>query len=362
VSRLVAPNTRQGVSRVLVVDDSAVARRSISRAIAAFEGLELAGVAENGQVALDRLAMLRPDVMVLDLEMPVMDGFKTLSALRVSHPDLPVVVFSSRTSRGAQQTLEALSLGASDFALKPSGIDGMSGDSLSEELLPLLKALSAKPGPIPVAATAPGSMAKKPRKSWSPHKVSVVVVAVSTGGPAALAIVLESLPADLPVPVLIVQHMPKLFTGFLAERLDGMCRIKVQEAEQGMTVLPGNVYIAPGGRHMEAKNSGTDVQIALSDGPQENSCRPAADVLFRSAVRVYRAGVLGVVLTGMGQDGFRGAQGITDAGGAVIIQDPRTAVVDSMPQAVAKAGLADATLGLNEIATEIMQRSGKQIL
>jgi len=345
--------------RVLVVDDSVVARRVVARALEGDAGLELAGVAANGRIALEKLERLMPDVVVLDLEMPEMDGFDVLRAIRSTHPELPVIVFSHLTARGAAATLDAMALGAAGYAAKPTADESdLDGDHVRRELVPLIKALTASPRrhvAEPVAATvvaaAPtGSVVTQIRRA------SALVVAVSTGGPSALAAIVGSLPADLAVPILVVQHMPAVFTKQLAERLDRLGPLPVTEAVADQPVIPGRIYVAPGGRHLSVVRAGTGINIAISDGPPENSCRPAADVLFRSAAPIYGTKLLGLVLTGMGRDGFRGAEAIKAEGGMVIVQDQASAVVGSMPGAVADAGLADAVVPLGRIGPELALR------
>lgn len=349
------------VIRVLVVDDSVVARRVVARALDADAGLELAGVAANGRIALEKLTRVRPDVVVLDLEMPEMDGFETLRAIRSTHPGIPVIVFSHLTARGAAATLDAMALGAAAFAAKPSADAAtLDGDLVRDDLVPLIKALAA---PVceaaPVERAAPGGEASG---AAGVRRASALVVAVSTGGPNALAAIVGGLPGDLAVPVLVVQHMPAVFTGQLAERLDRLGPLSVAEAADGDPVTPGRIYVAPGGRHMGVVRTGATVSIAIHDGPPENSCRPAADVLFRSAVQTYGAHLLGLVLTGMGRDGLQGAAAIRAGGGAVIAQDQATSVVGSMPGAVADAGLADAVVPLDRIAAELVRRTGRGVL
>lgn len=331
------------LTRVLVVDDSVVVRRVVSRALDSDPGVEVVGSARDGRVAVDKVEELRPDVVILDLEMPVMNGLEALAEIRRRHPDLPVIVYSHLTTQAASATFDALALGATDFALKPSADGlGLAEDSVRAELLPLIRGLGApverRPAVEPPASAMPRT-----------HEVSAVVVAVSTGGPSALAQVVADLPADLAVPVLIVQHMPPVFTGILAERLDRVCPLAVSEAADGDRVLGGHVYVAPGGHHLALVRRGTAVVVDVQDGPPENSCRPAADVLFRAAVDVYGAGVLAVVMTGMGHDGLAGARAVHAAGGAVIAQSPASSVIASMPQAIADAGLADAVVGLAEL-------------
>jgi two-component system chemotaxis response regulator CheB len=361
--------------RVLVVDDSVVVRRVLGRAFETEPGMELAGTARNGRVALDRVRELRPDVMILDLEMPEMDGFETLRRISATDPALPVIVLTNHSERGVSATLDALKLGAADFVLKPraeaSGAFGE--DFVRDQLFPRVRALvpgrrrapSGGPGtgwgtvPVPKAArTAPVSVA--PRASAYLKPVTAVVIVTSTGGPNALAEVMAQVPGHLPVPILIVQHMPPRFTRMLAERLDRLSDAVVVEAADGDEVCPGHVYIAPGGHHLGVQRrlgTGHDgVFTVVHDEPPENSCRPAGDVLFRSAARAWGSSLLAVVMTGMGQDGLRGAEAVRAAGGWVLAQSEATAVVASMPAAVAAAGLADEVVPLPEIAGRLVAR------
>jgi two-component system chemotaxis response regulator CheB len=341
--------------RVLVIDDSVVARRVVAHAIDAEPGLVLAGTAPNGRAAIDKLGLLRPDVLVLDLDMPVMNGFEMLAAVRQSHPDLPVIVFSHLTRSGAAATLDALALGATGFALKPraDGI-GMAEELVRTELLPLILAVAKRPEEV-VTPAAPGPAPAPNQRNLERTPIAAVVIGVSTGGPNALAELIPCLPANLPVPVFIVQHMPAVFTQMLAERLDRVARVHVTEAASSEPVVAGRVYVAPGGRHMAVRGTPTFAEIELTDDLPENSCRPSADVLFRSAARVYGSGVAGIVLTGMGSDGLRGCEAVRAAGGAVMVQDARTSVVASMPCAVADAGLANAVLPLPEVGPTLVR-------
>lgn len=334
-------------SRVLIVDDSAIARQAVSRAIAVTPGMSVAGLAHNGQMGLERVAELSPDAVVLDLEMPVMDGLTFLRRVRTTHPRLPVVVFSSISRRGADATLEAMNSGATAYVLKPSAVPGGAPTDTQTELIPVLQAVLRRPagGSVPTLARA------------SRTAVGAVVVAVSTGGPTALNELLPALPGDLAIPVLVVQHMPAEFTTLLAKRLDSRCAVKVVEATDGQPVTSATVYLAPGGRHMEVAGTPDAPRIRLTDDPPVNSCRPAADVLFESAARVAHSPLLAVVMTGMGNDGLRGARAVVAAGGSVIAQDPATAVVGSMPTAVIEGGLAYAVLPVPGIADEIVRRA-----
>jgi two-component system chemotaxis response regulator CheB len=341
--------------RVLVVDDSVVSRRVVAHAIDAAPGLVLAGTAPNGRAAIDKLDVLRPDVLVLDLDMPVMDGFETLAAVRRSHPHLPVIVFSHLTRAGAAATLDALALGATGFALKPraDGI-GMAEELVRTELLPLIAALT-RPSAGIVAQPAPGHGPAALPAPFERAAVTAVVIGVSTGGPSALAEVIPCLPPNLSVPVFIVQHMPAVFTQMLAERLNRVAKVDVVEAADSEPVVAGRVYVAPGGRHLAVRGTAMYAEIELTDDAPENSCRPSADVLFRAAARVYGTGAAGVVLTGMGSDGLRGCEAVRAAGGSVMVQNAASSVVASMPLAVSEAGLANAVLPLQEIGPTLVR-------
>ena len=338
--------------RVLVVDDSAVIRRLVTDVLEADPRIEVVGVAENGQIALERVEQWKPDAVTMDIEMPKLDGIGAVRALRRSHPRLPVVMFSTLTERGAAATLDALAAGASDYVTKPANVGSVaeSRQSVREQLIPKLLALAAARSLVR-GATPPAA----PAQRRAPRSVPFEVVAIgsSTGGPDALATVLTALPADLDVPVLVVQHMPPVFTRLLAQRLDGASRLHVKEAAEGDPARPGQVLIAPGGVHLEVRRAGTSVLAHLTQAPPENFCRPAVDVLFRSLSSVYPGRTLGLVLTGMGRDGERGAKVIRDAGGEVFVQDEATSVVWGMPGAVAKSGLADRILPLPSVAAEL---------
>lgn len=344
------------VTRVLVVDDSVVVRRVVTRAFADEPAVEVVGTARNGRDALAKLEVLRPDIVILDLDMPVMDGFETLAEIRRTHAEIPVIIFSHLTTSSATATLDALALGAAEFALKPTadGI-GLAEEHVRAELLPLIEALTV-PAARQLALAPSPARARAAAVSTGGGGVRAVVIAVSTGGPNALAAIVGELPADLPVPVLIVQHMPPVFTRMLAERLDRQSALSVVEASAGDAVVPGRVYLAPGGHHMALSATGGNVAVVLHDGPPENFCRPAADVLFRAAVDVYEADVLAVVLTGMGRDGLRGAETVRGAGGSVIAQSEETCTVASMPAAVAAAGLAHAVVPLHDLGAALVQR------
>ena len=321
--------------RVLLVDDAVVVRRAVADLLGADPLLEVAATAANGRIALEKLSQVNPDLVVLDVEMPELDGLQTLRALRQTHPRLPVIMFSQHTRRGAEATLEALAQGASDCVCKPEGAGGLAAamQQIREQLIPKIKSLCV-PG-----AEATAGLARRSRPTWALGKrVEVVVVGVSTGGPNALTALLPALPADFPAPLLIVQHMPPLFTALLAERLAARSAVCVSEAADSEEVCPGHAWLAPGDYHLTVGGRREGARLRLHQGPPENACRPSADVLFRSAAEVYGAGVLAVVLTGMGRDGLRGGEAVRDAGGQILVQDEASSVVWGMPGAVAWRG------------------------
>ncbi len=347
--------------RILIADDSAV-MRSLLRLVAGRDaGLEVAGTAADGESALSAIETLRPDLVLLDVEMPVMDGLVTLRKLRARGHKMPVIMCSSLTRRGAKVTIEALACGASDYVAKPAGQSGYEAAlrALSQDLIPKIHALTAQPH-FPGALRAPlfAPLAPPPRAQPISSTPTALAIGVSTGGPSALDVLLPALPANFPLPVLIVQHMPELFTRLLAERLNDRCPLQVREAAEGEAVRPGTIYIARGNWHMEVLTGariGSPATLHLHQGLLENHCRPSADALFRSVAAVYGAGALAVVLTGMGSDGMLGCRAIREHGGSVLAQDQTTSAVWGMPGAVAHANLAHKVLPLNAIAPEILR-------
>lgn len=339
---------------MLVVDDSALVRRLVTTALQGAADIEVVGVADDGLEAVRQVDALDPDVVTLDIEMPRLDGLGALTRIRERHPRLPVIMFSTLTERGATATLDALSRGASDYVTKPSNTARISDgiEAVREQLVPRIRALAGMrrltrvSAPPRLRPPAPGSAAVP---------VEAVVLGCSTGGPDALARLLPLLPADLGVPVLVVQHMPPVFTAQLAARLDRLAGLAVAEACDGEAVLPGRVLVAPGDQHLRVARRAGVVRAVLDGGPQENFCRPAVDVLFRSAVETYGGGLLAVVLTGMGQDGLVGARAVAAAGGRVLVQDEASSVVWGMPGAVAGDGIADAALPLEELAARVVR-------
>lgn len=349
--------------RVLVVDDAVVVRRIVTEVLSSDPDIEVVGTAANGRLALQKLAGLQPDLVTLDIEMPELDGLGTLVELRKSHPRLPVIMFSTLTERGASATLEALARGASDYVTKPANVGSvtLAQERVREDLVPKIKALCGRvvlaPRPAPAAPRAPAPPVVAPRPAL-PQRVDLLAIGVSTGGPNALAAIIPALPADFPLPVVIVQHMPPVFTRFLAERLASTSRLAVREGEEGGVVEPGVVWVAPGSSHMVLAREGEALRLRLTQDPPENSCRPAVDPLFRSAAALVGSRTLALVLTGMGQDGLRGAEEIRKAGGVVLAQDEASSVVWGMPGAVVGAGLADGVLPLEQLAAELTQRAG----
>ncbi|MGI5181215.1 protein-glutamate methylesterase/protein-glutamine glutaminase [Dactylosporangium sp. CA-152071] len=386
---------------VLVVDDSVVVRRLITDALSDDPEIRVVGTAPNGKVALTKIEQLRPDLVTLDIEMPIMDGLETLRAIRALYARLPVIMFSTLTAAGATATLDALSAGASDYVTKPANVGSVAESirSVREQIIPRIHALCggrrstlaparppigtgpnigpktrvfgagtavapplARPGgnALPTATrppvTAPPTSLPV-RTAPRSDRVEVVTIGCSTGGPDALTTVVRALPANLPVPVVVVQHMPPVFTKMFADRLDRTAALTVVEATGDMAVRPGTVYIAPGDFHLEVHRRGTEVITKLNTGPPENFCRPAVDVLFRSVAKTYGGATLAIILTGMGQDGKRGAEQLRTAGAEIVVQDEATSVVWGMPGAVATAGLAHTVLPLGEIAHHLISRT-----
>jgi two-component system chemotaxis response regulator CheB len=359
-------------TRVLVVDDSVVIRRLVTDALSREAAIDVVGVAANGRIAQAKVAQLAPDVITMDVEMPEMDGIEAVRALRAAGHTQPIIMFSTLTERGAHATLDALAAGATDYVTKPANVGSVqqSLEQVARELVPRILALSAarrgpaartgaaRPagGAAPAASStaAPAGAGARVRLAAAPtpRPVRLVVLGSSTGGPEALSRVITALP-PLSVPVAVVQHMPPVFTRQLAQRLDRLGPWSVAEAGNGDTLRPGHVYVAPGDHHLEVRRAGPSLVTHLTQAPPENFCRPAVDVLFRSAVAAVGGDLLAVVLTGMGADGRAGAERIVGAGGTVVVQDEPSSVVWGMPGAVATAGWAHRVVPLAEMAMTI---------
>lgn len=355
--------------RILIVDDAVVVRQLVSKALSSDPELEVVGVAANGRIALAKVPQVNPDVIVLDLEMPEMDGLDVLTSLRETHPQLPVIMFSALTERGAVATLDALALGAKDYITKPSSKNKDEAmNYVRAQLIPKIKVFCSHSLTQPITQANPVRLTtgekirvQPPIKVSPPHTppaqaIDILAIGVSTGGPNALTTLIPALPTHFPIPIVIVQHMPPLFTQRLAERLTVQSQISVAEGTAGGLLQPGQAWIAPGDFHMIVRREGTQVKLQLHQSPPENSCRPSVDVLFRSVVQAYGAGTLGIVLTGMGQDGLHGCEYIREAGGQVLVQDEISSVVWGMPGIVAQAGLANQVVPLKEMAGEVMKR------
>jgi two-component system chemotaxis response regulator CheB len=349
--------------RILVVDDSVVVRRMVSDVLASDPQLEIAGTAANGRIALAKIPQVNPDIVILDVEMPELDGLGTLVGIRKMLPALPVIMYSTLTQRGAEATLDALSKGATDYVTKPSNVGNAAQglECIRTELIPKIKAICARvlgySPPSPLTPALPFKVI--PPRLASPRReerIDIVAIGISTGGPNALAVLMPIFPHDFPVPIVIVQHMPPVFTRLLAERLAAKSQISVQEGCRGAVLKPGCAWIAPGDYHMVVAGDSHRVTLQTYQGPPENSCRPAVDVLFRSVADVYRPHALAVEMTGMGQDGLRGCELIRELGGQILAQDQESSVVWGMPGFVANAGLADKVLPLDQLGAEIIRR------
>jgi two-component system chemotaxis response regulator CheB len=345
--------------RVLAVDDSVVVRRVISEVVGGEPGFEMAGVAANGRIALAMIPQVNPDVIILDVDMPEMDGLDTLVAIRRQDSKTPILMFSALTERGAEATLDALFRGATDYVTKPARMASVrdAAEAVRDQLLPRVRAVCGVLPQAPEhAERVAAEAAATRRRAAEQARIEVLAIGASTGGPNALQTVLQCLPGDLGLPVLVVQHMPPIFTRYLARQLAAKTALTVAEGEADQVVEPGRVYIAPGGSHMLVRRERGAVQLVVNQDPPENSCRPSVDVLFRSVAQVWGAGVLGVVLTGMGRDGLRGSEIVREQGGRILVQDETSSVVWGMPGFVAAAGLAEAVLPLDRVGPEVLRR------
>ncbi len=349
--------------RVLVVDDTIVYRKIVSDILGTVPGVEVVGTASNGRIAMSRIDMLEPDLLILDIEMPEANGLQVLAYTNKNSPAVRAIMLSSFTQKGSEQTIKALELGAFDFIPKP---ESQSIDESREQVHSTLtravkafgyrvhvratpKGKSARTGFPPETASAQGSTVRNGQSA------QVVAIGISTGGPNALAEMLPELPANLGVPVLIVQHMPPVFTKSLADSLNRKCQLEVAEATDGEAIRPNTVRIAPGGKQMKIDRgqNNRDKTIRITDAPPENGCKPSVDYLFRSIAHHYGAGATGVIMTGMGADGKLGAKLLKRAGAVTIAQDQATCVVYGMPKEVVEAGAADIVAPLSSIADQI---------
>lgn len=359
--------------RILIVDDTVTYRQILAKIVSGFDGVELAGTAPNGRIALGKVALNPPDLVLLDAFMPEMDGLETLKALKDGYPQVDVVMLSGMDHETASLTVKALEAGALDFIPKPRKSEAAENAaelrSALSRLIPVARSHkyarqvhslsgskpvrpvtpAARAAPEPQPPPAPASRPRSPKT-----RIDVVAIGVSTGGPNALQEIIPRLAADFPVPILAVQHMPPMFTASLADRLNAVSAVQVKEGAEGEFVRPGVMYLARGGRHLVARRAaGGTVVLGLNDGPPVNSCRPAADVLLRSLGMVYEGRVLSVILTGMGNDGLAGVTALARRGGYALAQDRASSVVWGMPGAVVEAGRADEVVPLALMADRI---------
>lgn len=347
---------------ILVVDDSCMYQRLLSDVINGHAQLEVIGVASDGRQALDLIPRLQPDLVTLDILMPELDGIQTLMQICKLWPSMRTIMVSSLTSQGSEAALDALALGANEYVAKPSSAGGVVNirQALGKDLLPKIEGLCGIAPPqqqlLNEVKSAVGRSSLQYEAKSRHSAPEIIAIGVSTGGPDALAKLLVQLPANLEVPIVIVQHMPAEFTAKLAGRLDAACALTVREAEMGDRLQAGTVYIAPGDYHMVLERVSGETVVRLNQNPHENSCRPAVDPLFRSVAALYSERCLGVILTGMGQDGLRGSEAIFTAGGSILVQDEASSIVWGMPKLVAMAGLADDQVPLNQMAIRILDR------
>jgi len=352
---------KSGKTRVLIVDDSALVRQTLSEILASDPAIEVMGTASDPFVAAERIAEEMPDVITLDIEMPRMDGLTFLRKIMTQHP-IPVVICSSLTEEGAQSRLKALEYGAVDIIVKPRLGSRQFLEESRVTVCQAVRAAAAARIRAPVATrevepklTADAVLARRSGALLETTE-KVVVIGASTGGTEALRTVLEALPADAPG-IVIVQHMPELFTRAFADRLDGLCRISVKEAEPNDTVLRGRALIAPGNHHLLVKRSGARYYVEIRDGPLVSRHRPSVDVLFRSAARYAGPNAVGVLMTGMGDDGASGMLEMKEAGAVTIAQDEATSVVFGMPNEAIKRGAVNVVLPLTAIAASVLART-----
>lgn len=351
--------TSSATIRVLVVDDSAVVRGLIAKNLREDPTIEVVGTAANGQLALDALARMDVDIVVLDIEMPVMDGLTALSHITAKYPATRVIMASTLTLRNAEISMKALNLGAADYVPKPESGLGAAAE-FQRELISKVKALAVRRGfrPPPAPSVTPAPPVVTPLRRVERSKPSILAIGSSTGGPPALQVLFAALKGSVNQPILLTQHMPATFTALLAEQLSRTGDRPCAEAKDGEPIVAGRCYVAPGGWHMTVGKDGAVPVVRLNQEPPENYCRPAVDPMLRSAASVYGAGVLAVILTGMGHDGAKGCEAVAQAGGRFIAQDEATSVVWGMPGAAAATGLAENILPLSEIGPWLRRETG----
>jgi two-component system, chemotaxis family, protein-glutamate methylesterase/glutaminase len=344
--------------RVLVVDDSALMRKLIPMILERDPAIEVVGTAMDGAFALKKIAELQPDVVTLDLEMPRMDGIETLRTI-MRHAPLPVIVFSTHSKEGAYSTFKALALGAIDFVAKPKEAAAGHLDPVAYQLVEKIKVAKRAGGPKTLPKIEPTvSLGTKTRSRVAIPPNRIIAIGISTGGPNALQYLLSQIPGDFPASFVIVQHMPEGFTDMFARRLDECCALEVQEAKSGDLLLAGRVLICPGNRHMMVRRMPRGEMVVLSDGPPINGHRPSVDVLFHSVAQEFALTAVGVLMTGMGDDGAEGLGAIKAAGGITIAQSEESCVVSGMPRAAILKGYATKVLPLDNMAAYLISQYG----
>jgi two-component system chemotaxis response regulator CheB len=341
--------------RVLVVDDSALMRKLIPQMLAVDEAIDVVGTAMDGSFCLKKIEELKPNVVTLDLEMPGMNGIDTLKEI-MRHNPVPVIVFSSHSTEGASVTMKALGLGAFDFVTKPKDASAHMTETARELIAKVKAAADCKLKPR-IMSGRPAKPEKTPAPSGAPNKI--VAIGVSTGGPQALEFVLSQLPGDFPGAITVVQHMPDGFTDMFARRLDEVCPLRVKEAQSGDLLLPGRVLICPGSRHMKVKRLPLGDIAVLSDEPRVNGHRPSVDVLLKSVAEEFRQNAVGVLMTGMGDDGAEGLGAIRREGGMTIAQSEESCVVYGMPKAAIERGYAIRVVGLDTMGSTLQALCGR---
>ncbi len=347
-----------GPIRVLVVDDSALMRKLIPAILARDPSIEVVGTAMDGAFALKKIEELRPDVVTLDLEMPRMDGMETLRLIMRRAP-LPVILFSTHSKEGAYSTIKALALGAVDFIAKPTDAAGGHLEAIADVLIEKIKIANRAAGrklPLATVAIDPPKLSKGTRSALPPNRI--IAIGISTGGPNALQYLLSQIPAEFPCSILVVQHMPEGFTEMFAKRLDECCALDVSEAKSGDLLVSGRVLICPGNRHMMVRRMPRGEMAVLSDGNPVNGHRPSVDVLFHSVAQEFALTAVGVIMTGMGEDGAEGLGAIKAAGGMTIAQSEETCVVSGMPRAAIAKGHANKIIPLEGIGTFLVHQYG----
>lgn len=349
-----------GRTRVLVADDSAFMRTALKRMIESDLTMIVIDTAQTGTEALEKIALQRPDVVTLDVEMPGLNGLETLRRIMRDFP-LPVIMVSSLTQEGAEVTLEALDIGAFDYVPKQQSYASLDIVKIRDELVCKIRAAAETAKRRPVAKSGLSSPKQsETRTNWQ-ITPEIIAVGTSTGGPKALQEILPLLPGDLPVPIVVVQHMPLGFTGPFARRLNNLCKITVREAEQGETIQPGVVYIAPAGQHMTlARATPSRATVQLSLLPENMPHRPAVDVMMLSVADVFGSLTMGIIMTGMGADGLRGMQAIVNVGGLTIGQNESSCVVYGMPRSCAEAGVLQRVVSLADIPGVIVQAARRR--